>query len=218
MPRERFTSGEPQAELPIPTEGLFNQIASELLVDRAKFTARALTNMQKENEDLRENLIHITLVTPSRELALDWALMYYELNARPGRAGKSIPIVRVSKDTIDAMTSIQARTFEPLISQMEEIDNHDSLEAIEVIREELRQAMDGIDSMDEEFRNEDSKRSPEFSMFWSSFFLLRVRMAMEDPERAELRHHFEPLNLIVRSLHEQAERNQFRSKFSNLKE
>ncbi len=211
MKIERSQVGEPQSELPVPTEGQFTQIASELLVDRIKFTSESLRHMQEENGELYLDLIRIALFTPRREVALDWALMYYELNARPGRA-EGVPIVRVSREPIDSTTSIQSRALGPLIDRVESFSNPNSGEASRAL-EELRQAMEEIDSMDKEFRDQDAERSPEFSRFWSLFFLLSARMAMEDPKEQVPRHHFEPLNLIMRSLHQQIKRNQFKRDF-----
>lgn len=200
---------EPFKELPKPKEGLFDNLTFELLTDRANFVKSSLTHMNEENPDLHKEFLNTALTTPNRDIALDWALLYYELNARPAR--DSNISLYVSQDALTSWVLTMDREISPLRRQMEEVDPN-SKQGIR-IKEQARRLLVGFQAKDEEMRKQDGKRSSEFSLFWASFLLLKGTSMMVSGHEDLINFLETPLIFIARSLHAQAEANKVIIKF-----
>lgn len=198
-----------QTKLPVPSEGTLDQIGFEILTDRTKFIAEALGHMRSENRYLCNHFITSILATPNRDIALDWILIYYELNSRAGRVS-GIRIVEVSQETIDRMASLRERELEPLLNELHEIDPKSIEHKKKKI--ELSEAIERIDAEDERIKESDAGRSNEIAKFWVYFNLMKVGRLLENEETGSFEHGSAPLKFIAGALHEQIKTNQAKLK------
>lgn len=200
-------------ELPAPHSRTYEEVVIGLMKDRSEFIKSSLTHMQKENPHLLSGLSSVIQIVPNRDLALDWALIYYELNARPARIKNAlVSLVEVSANTINLTHSLQQRELAPTILELQQIEDQSSVEAMSK-RDELRLLVANIDSVDASIRQADYDRSPVFTLFWSSFFALRQRMHQEVGIETPIDYVAEPLKFISRTLHKQIDSNKFKKQF-----
>ncbi len=213
MPRKKEL--QPHSERSLSTKGLYLEIASELIADRTTFVKNSLSQMKIENSALYSGLVQTSISLPNRDLAIDWALTYYELTARPTRnPDDTSSMTQVSGDTIDVILSLKTRMLKPLSDRYSGYEDQESPEAIET-RLEMAEVLRDMDEQKALLHEADSKKSPEHAAFWSTFYLQRAQYNMSGNEA---RHEFSSvlIDFVVQCLHEQEIRNRFRSNFPQI--
>jgi len=136
-------------ELPMPVPGVTEKIFVDLLANRAKFVREELAHMGKENKDLRDWLVQDCLMSATRDVSLDWALMYYAIYSRSARK-----TVAAMPEVSEASIRSKFEERSTLIQSLEEDEAGAYL-----IKESERKR--------DEIYSRDTNRSYELFVFWS---------------------------------------------------
>jgi len=197
-------------EQPTPYEGLFDQITQELLCNRPTFIKACLRKMAVENPILHQSLLHGLIISPNRDLSLDWLTMYYELNFRPARVKNStVPITCVSPETLLTSSEVEIREAKPLLEQIERVEEGSA--EYNILGKEINSTYDKMLKEYKEMQLDDLKRDVEFATFWHFYNLAMLYFPSEYGERAA-----EPLVVCVRCLHAQRDADKFKRSFPTI--
>ncbi len=197
MAKDRLQpGGRLQAELPIPYDGVVLEVFNDLVTDRASFVRGAMENIRQENPYVLELIVRHALVSPYRDLALDWGLSYYEVNSRSAKR-QGTQMIKVSKSLVDASLGKQAQEMSLLrIEDREDIIEYFNRE------EELRKVR----------INSELERSAEMAKFWTTYHTSLANHLMENVVH-EADFPSSIIDILNELLHQQIDANKLTNQF-----
>ena len=137
-------------ELAIPYEGVVDEVFTDLLTDKRAFIRSAMEKVREENSTLLPVLIRL-IPSVDWETQLSWCLAYYEIHRRSAERAK-IPMIRISKDTVDSLLAQELAENNLFIERDEKA---------------LTKYFYNKDRLQKERQEKEITRSKEFENFWS---------------------------------------------------
>lgn len=180
--------------LPMPYEGVTEEVFFDYLMDRQSFTKNALDNLKEENPHLLKYLIRDVMISVSPDESLGWVLMYYEILSRSAQR-EGAHVFLVSGDALASFSALELR----------DLTVGDEEEALRYIHEK--------DEKQKGLVQAELLKSKELGEFWSCITVHTTHVAFSygSFERAdeEVRIAYSLLEILK----EQEKRNNFRDKF-----